>query len=299
MQTVPPPTPALRVLSAWFDRANDLRQRQNLDTFRRCLGAEVDIIECGFPGATALPESARRIEADPLTNCVWQKERLLNIGLKQLPASTEYVAWIDADVILPPDWQAKAERALRTAAVVQLFSSAHWMGPDWKVQKTFHSCARLWPRGIRSVYAHPGFAWAARREALPQGLFDLHLTGGADTWMAYCFCGRTDAILRRIAVPFLRDAFSKWAKATHGAVRGRVASIRGDLIHLYHGRYADRQYNQRDKWMLEFDLQRHQIERDANGLWAVTGNEAFCRRMRDYYDFRRQSGGHRKAAAYA
>jgi hypothetical protein len=47
-------------------------------------------------------------------------------------------------------------------------------------------------RKIYSVsYPHPGYCWAARREVLADGFFDLNIVGNGDQHMAFAFLGRS------------------------------------------------------------------------------------------------------------
>ena len=80
------------------------------------------------------PSSSRSDDADLLVqlrggDVLWQKERLLNLGLKTLPDGCDKVAWIDGDVLFArPDWAAETARLLeevrRCAAVLTLCPSA-------------------------------------------------------------------------------------------------------------------------------------------------------------------------------
>lgn len=54
---------------------------------------------------------------------MWQKERLLNIALAALPGECDSVAWLDCDVIFDSnDWPERARQALKSFAIVQLYS---------------------------------------------------------------------------------------------------------------------------------------------------------------------------------
>src|SRR3954452_243748 len=88
-------------------------------------------------------------------NLLWQKERLLNIGIAPLPADCEGVVWLDADVLFENDgWVEQTARLLDDHAAVQPFDTACWLDPDEGVSMT--------QRGIAATLAdHP-----SRRSAL-------------------------------------------------------------------------------------------------------------------------------------
>ena len=62
---------------------------------------------------------------------LWQKERLLNLAVKAVPAGVKHIAWFDCDVILQrANWIDEARRQLDEFSVVQLFSDAIHLDSD-------------------------------------------------------------------------------------------------------------------------------------------------------------------------
>jgi glycosyltransferase involved in cell wall biosynthesis len=66
---------------------------------------------------------------------LWQKEDLLNAGIRHLTSRTdpdaEYIAWIDSDVIFTrPDWATETVHLLQTYDVVQMWTHSIDLGPD-------------------------------------------------------------------------------------------------------------------------------------------------------------------------
>ena len=57
------------------------------------------------------------------SSVLWHKEALLNVALDHVPATAEYVAWCDCDVIFGDEqWPQRAIEALRERKLVQLFT---------------------------------------------------------------------------------------------------------------------------------------------------------------------------------
>src|SRR6185436_14927451 len=64
-------------------------------------------------------------------DCMWQKERLLNIGLQALPRECDQVIWIDADMICSDaTWPSAISRALETHPILQPFSVVRQLAQD-------------------------------------------------------------------------------------------------------------------------------------------------------------------------
>lgn len=132
---------------------------------------------------------------------MWQKERLLSVGLAALPVGAcDKVAWPDAEVLFDnANWVPDTLVALDLFPVVQPFEhvlrlpeGVDWMDPDdapvskSKVEsvRTSGIAAAVASRGRAALRSqrengHTGFAWAGRREVLDQiGFFDASVVGG-------------------------------------------------------------------------------------------------------------------------
>src|SRR6266436_5178790 len=125
------------------------------------------------------------------SGCVmWQKERLLNLGIRSLPKTCEKVVWLDGDVLFQNDeWVSRTMKLLDQYVVVQPFQMAYWLPPgiqdiDSKGPSLCVQLSTAYDQSIHpgnSLYkAHMGFAWAARRTALAaaDGLYDRFIIGG-------------------------------------------------------------------------------------------------------------------------
>jgi hypothetical protein len=134
------------------------------------------------------------------TNELWLKENIINLLIQRLPLDWKYVAWIDADVTFTRgDWANETLHQLQHYDIVQMWSQAHDLSPNYEIVKTFRSFVWCWQNGIKpnisggdyynagteGIY-HPGFAWSCTKTAFNNlgGLIDWAILGGADLYMA-------------------------------------------------------------------------------------------------------------------
>ena len=206
---------------------------------------------------------------------LWQKEALLNAAIATLPAEIDAVAWIDADLTLPPGWAERTLAALRRFPIVQLFGAVRHESPTGVRERPGLVAAR---RGT------PGHAWAARREAIEAGLFDLAILGGGDSLMHHAWTGRTGGASLTDLPPTIRERFVAWAKQAWCPVRGRVGWVDQTITHHWHGPPRRRHPADRGRrlYAAGFDLDRHLV-RDR-GLWRWTPAADPVRRVvADYF----------------
>jgi|GEM_PF-6936502 len=118
----------LWVVTSYYNPANYKRRLQNFKAFRQCLNAPLLVVELSGSDNFQLDDSDAEIVLQLAgEDRLWQKERLINIGAKALPAHVKYVAWVDCDVIfLDPHWPQRAiEKLACDAVILQLFNRAY------------------------------------------------------------------------------------------------------------------------------------------------------------------------------
>jgi hypothetical protein len=223
------------VVAAYFNPAGYKRRLQNYRAFRRNLDAPLLTVELAKPGAHELGDG----DADILVSLtgedgIWQKERLINIGVARLPDHVRYVAWIDADLIFDDaGWPAAAKARLdESGGMVQLFDTVAHQDRDLDPQAASPEvCRELAPlfsgvsltRALRDgvfeanetklsealpawgtqryyglIDRHTvyGMAWAARRDVLAAcGHFDKSVVGGGDAVQVTTALGKLDVHL--------------------------------------------------------------------------------------------------------
>jgi hypothetical protein len=205
---------------------------------------------------------------------LWLKENLLNLGISRLPSDWQYVAWVDADVSFArPNWVGETIHQLQHYKLVQMFSEAQDVGPRYAsignaqgfVSCYLHGVERpvgpdggyygYYPPGLPQgpILWHPGYAWAARREAIDAlgGLVDFAIMGAADNHMAHALIGDVETSIHPGMHPIYRDRLLEWQYRAETHIRRNIGYVSGLLIHYWHGRKVDRRYWNRWRVMVD------------------------------------------------
>lgn len=297
----------LWAITSFFNPAGYRRRLLNYRRFRAALRIPLAAVELSFNGSWELAHD----DADILVrvadgDVMWQKERLLNLVLAQLPPECRYVAWIDGDVLMQDSrWPERAVQALATTPVVQLFSTVRHVGNSGsavagaadRAQSAAACVLGGQPPsvivGTMNTYAH-GYALAARRDVLERhGLYDRCVIGGGDTALLGAAYGVPEVIAEGWRMSAAqRDHYSRWAAGFHADVRGRVGALGGEIHHLWHGDLADRRYGLRHA-----DLEPHRFDPNldihlgSDGAWRWAGDKPGLHALlRDYFRDRHEDG---------
>lgn len=238
---------------------------------------------------------------------VWHKENMINLAINHLTRMSpdwRYVAWVDADVKFEQGFLEETAQALQHWDMVQMWSHAidldaaeSWgaayasaVGPQ--TQLGYMYC--YW-KGIdvksKSGYAeggHPGFAWAARREALTKcgGLIDFAVLGSADRHMAGALVGKVQQTYHGDMHPSYKKHLKIWQDRAEANIKRNVGFVGGFIRHMWHGKKADRGYSTR--WQI---LVKHQfnpetdLKKDVSGIYQLVVESERQIRLRD--DIRR------------
>ena len=272
---------ALWALTTFYNPAGYGSKKANYERFRAGLddaGVPLLTVELAFGDA---PFELADGDADLLVqvrggDVLWQKERLLNIGVRRLPDDCQAVAWLDADVLFArADWARETVRLLRRHVVVQPFShcvrlprgvydcepatlpfgpgEGHlFHGIAWGVRTKGPSSLSSYDR-----HGHTGFAWAARRELLEaHGLYEANLLGNGDTDIAHAMFESEDYWALQKLGERARAHLARWARPFASAVGGSVAHLDGVVTHLWHGAVEHRLYDRPLDILHTFDPDR-------------------------------------------
>ncbi len=250
--------------------------------FRSRIDCPLITVELSFDGDFI--SEGIRIPGDLKRNAMWQKERLLNIGLRSLPDDVNAVAFIDADLMFQnPGWLAEAAERLEEFPVVQLYDTIEDTGPTGEIIRLKYGSVGKVGDGPLC----PGGALAMRRELLADGLYDANIVGGGDTRMMMAWTG--DWTCRKWSSA-RRQHWMRWAVPQFQAVRGRLGYVRGTLRHLYHGEREHRQYGSRENVLQGFNP-FVDIRLDSNGLWEWSAEKQAMRQaMLEYFRLRQDDG---------
>lgn len=188
---------------------------------------------------------------------LWHKENALNIAISRLPDDWETVAWVDADIqFVRRDWVEETIHQLQVYQVVQMFETAVDLGPSGQslsVHKSFMSQyvnnGSLHPETTYQEW-HPGFCWAARREAIDGmgGLYDRAILGAGDRHMALAFVGKAQLSFHPHTTSAYQKSIMLFQERCWTALRRDVGFVPGTILHNWHGRKKDRRYW--DRWQI-------------------------------------------------
>ena len=242
------------------------------------------------------------------TSEIWHKENALNLLIQRLPAEAKYIAWIDADVKFNrPDWAQETMQLLQQYDVLQMFSHAQDVGPNYEPLSTTpgflykwvtdrpspHEPAFMEQKAAYGYYSvgsgqfwHPGFAWAAKRSALEKVgmLIDHAILGSGDWHMASALVGQVHrSLYSGYSAGYIRLC-REWQERAEKYIGRNVGYLPGLVNHLFHGAKRNRAYDQRWKFLAlsgydpEVDLKR-----DWQGLYQLTERSTVLRDgMRQY-----------------
>ena len=302
-------------IAAYFNPAGYRRRRENFRHFRERLSIPLLVVELGFNGFELGPGDADIVLQTAIGDVMWQKERLLNVGLTALPATCRHVAWIDSDIIFErPDWWEQALAALGDVPVVQLFGHLNLMpagaSPDdlrvgsgearlEALSRAVRSgkSARQCLSAVRTASAHAysaSPAWAIRRDVLEAfGFYDACVVGGGDSALVAAFHGLFDFVIDRHRMGEARaEHYLAWARPVAEAIAGNIGVIEGDAFHLWHGRIDDRQYAQRHVDFSQFGFDPYRdIAVSEGGAWRWSSTKpAMHAYVASYFESRREDG---------
>jgi hypothetical protein len=298
----------LWTISAYFNPAGYRTRLANFREFRDQLDAPLVVVEAASDGRFELgPQDAEVVVQIPEAAVLWQKERLLNVALRQLPPECRYVAWVDCDVVFDShDWDARAVAALRTHRIVQLFSERQNLGPEGRVQLSVEAVARRLAKGTATAAdlhdplaqmqqgSTAGLAWAAHREALEEcGFYDACILGSGDRSMMCAAVGELEHGVNSIDMtPRHAEHYRRWGARFAEAMGGRIGVVEGRLVHLWHGDLEDRRYATRYRGLRHFGFDPFEdIALAPNGSWAWnTDKPEMHAYVRDYFASRREDG---------
>ncbi|MCH6257179.1 hypothetical protein MLD52_11525 [Puniceicoccaceae bacterium K14] len=215
-------------------------------------------------------------------NVMWQKERLLNIGLDHLPSDCNAFAWLDCDILFQnSNWIGDTVDRLTEYPVVQPFELSLRLRPGEVTVDVESANDPLYEKrhGVGYSYAHrdllndyllighSGFAWAARRSIFDDiGFYDKMIVGGADTVLACGFFGRDTHKFTHILPAELVEHQRSWIDSMKERVQGTVSYSPGAIFHLWHGESRHRRTEDRLRLFAEHD---YNPERD---VWAEKGD---------------------------
>ena len=297
-------------ISAYFNPTQSKIFLRNYHIFRNSSkkqGLNLMTVELAFNNS---PFELNKEDADILiqvrgNSVMYQKDRLFNIGLKNLPLDCDKVAWIDADIVFNnTNWINDASGLLEKYNLLQLFDYVVWLKKD----QDFASASKAregWGEGKKSkglAYAYvtsdrrggrPGFAWAARREILEGlGFYDRDVVGGArfQDALNLDFKSRLnkDYIVSGLNLKKSEKTVLEWAQKMHSKIKNSFYYVNGSILHLYHGPLRNRAWTIKTRIMDSGDFDPYKdIKLNSESCWEwATNKPKFHKDVKNFFIYK-------------
>lgn len=218
----------------------------------------------------------------------WQKEVLLNIGIRNLfPKDWKYLGWSDCDVHFRDKyWVQGALNALQTWNVIQPWSHGVALDANGGVMSVDTSFGYLaatrqkmsWGRHRQHdgySYAHTGYFHCCTRYFYEnvEKLIDFCLIGSADHHMSWSCIGMAKDTIHGSMSKGYFDSIYEWQRKAQFACGGRVGYSHGTIEHNFHGGARGRNYTGRWKILVDHKYDpKTDIAYDAQGAIYLIGN---------------------------
>lgn len=274
-------------ITSYYNPKRYASRLRNFRIFQEQFNVPLIAVEFSHDGLFELDESLCDIhiklkEGDVL----WQKEALLNVGIKYVPDSEEDVTFVDADVLfIDQNWAKQVEHALCNSLIVQPFSQVrnldrtesnnqaqlHKILADHSLSKEIpkddnglkgsqYSFAKSLRSGLlengffdnlasrKQIAVAPGFALSGKKKFFEtHPLFDKAVIGGGDSLFWDALSGEAENMAnQRELKGNYRQAYLSWASSLYTAVGDAFDYVEGGLLHLWHGQPKNRRYFIRD-----------------------------------------------------
>lgn len=305
-------------ITAYFNPARYQRRLLNYRVFHQHLGIPLLTVELGFAGRyELLAGDATTLIQLPGQDVLWQKERLLNIAIANLPPQVTKVVWLDCDILFErKTWSEVASSLLDDYPIVQAFDemirlprqeapafpdepmgieSRPSIGKLLSPATDLRTVCRDAPKLPGRLFPGPiGFGWAFRRNLFQQrGFYDVGILGGGDASLLAALSGCYEIAIDAHRLNSQAEAhYLRWAQPLYEEVNQRVACVPSRIFHLWHGDLAHRGYETRYERLshYQFDPERD-IALDEHQVWRWASTKPEMHRyVADYFRGRREDG---------
>ncbi|MDP6670296.1 MAG: hypothetical protein QGI60_00590, partial [archaeon] len=251
-------------ITTFFNPDGNSKRVENYRKFRKsskAQGLKLLCVELAFDKASFElgKEDADKLIQLRTSTMLWQKERLLNVALKNLPKNCDKVAWLDADILFNNNnWIKETSKLLESYRVVQPFSfivrlpeNKSWLNSEKlafgnkegeKIHSMGYGIANFGKRHLPTFmkHGHTGFAWAARKNIINKhGFYDRLITGSGDSLMAHALYGSPYSHVKRCSPKKMQEDQQKWMDEIFRDVEGSVYYTPGLIFHLWHAHYKN------------------------------------------------------------
>ena len=141
------------------------------------------------------------------------------------------------------------------------------------------------------TYWHPGYAWAATRDAINTmgGLFDLAILGAGDHHMACCLIGEGEKSIPKGIHNNYRKLVLAWQNRAL-RLHKNIGYVKGTICHYWHGKKVNRKYKQRWSILIENNYNPSaDVHKDWQGVLTLyPGHETMRDQIREYFQSRNE-----------
>jgi len=267
-------TEGLAVVSCYFNPCHYSSRLRNYKIFRKqIIKKDIRFITLELAFGDDDFELTGYSEVIPIRtssdNIMWQKERLLNIGItKLIEEGYEKIAWLDADIVFEDEnWPEKISNCLNKHKVCQIFSEVYREDESIGNGEYKTGCIKNYKNtGELSVEdSEPGFGWAAESFVLKNNLLYDRAVASTENDSLIFYANflenkklkkkilESDLLTRRLS-PKLREDYLIWSRLWSFKVNSEVGFVNMRIKALYHGKIKNRNYYQNHKNYIENDF---------------------------------------------
>ena len=264
-------------------------------------GLKLLTVECAVQGEPFVltPEDADILIQVRSDSILWHKERLLNIGLENLPADCDKIVLADSDIIFLDDsWVVETcellehyeclkpfYKAIRLSkkATAEILNSRQYYPNDYRYHaKTKDGYLYSFNESLPFRYS-PELAWAMRREIFDGiGFYDRMIVGSGDSIMTAAF-GQYKSPLHNYSLA-LQDDIITWYQKLNQKMSGHLSYHHGTIVHLFHGSMKNRNYFHRDKILEKYSFQPYEdIKLNSDKCWEWASSKKELHREVELY----------------
>lgn len=305
-------------ITAFFNPAGYKNKYKNYKIFRESSkkqGLKLLAVELAFNDK---PFELKKEDAEILIQLrtktiFWQKERLLNIGIKNLPKDCDKFAWIDADIIFcNNNWIKETCKLLEYYTIIQPFDSlirlskgVFYLNPEETPFSSlidienFKSHGRIsniaqFGKQILSRNANfsgfAGLAWAARKEIFKKYLLFDKAQCSDGFMIPFFYNEKLNSEENNYINEKTKKNIYNWAKKINKNINESVYFTEGTVLHLWHGKTKDRYSFICDQILMKHDFNPDKdIKIDLNGCWVWNSNKpALHKEIKNYFLMRNE-----------
>ena len=294
----------LIAITSFFNPSNYKNKKQNFIKFRdnlRKQGVPLLVVECAFGDSDyeIEKEDADIIIRVRSNSKIWQKERLLNIGVNYVPKKIDKFVFLDCDILFQNDnWAVETSKLLEKYPVVQPFEYAYRLAKNqFETKAPFEFGADEGQRvnsfakavcGLKNlsglIVGVPGFAWAFNKKTFPK-LYDKMIVGGADAFMAYASFGyHYEAELYSKK---MNEDKEKYLENVMNTINGRINYVSGMILHLWHGDRSNRNHLGRQTILKKHNFDpESDLKLNETGCWEI--RKEIGKEIERYFDSRKE-----------